>query len=134
TLAQADALPGLLESIGLGLDLVVNLVVERDLLIKRLTGRRMCRNNATHGYNIYTLPSKKEGVCDLCGGELFQRDDDRLAVIENRLAVYESQTSPLIDYYRGRGLLKDLAVGGGDIQAMAKAILGLIATSLKARV
>jgi|SRR5665213_1464889 len=125
TLSQAEALPGLLKSIGLELSLVVNLQVQRELLIRRLTGRRMCRSCTQGNFNIFTLPPKKEGVCDFCGGELYQRDDDQLAVIENRLKVYETQTQPLIEYYRPRGKLHDLAVTG-DIRSMADKILGLI--------
>jgi adenylate kinase len=132
TLSQADALPGLLGAIGLKLDVVVNLVVERDVLVKRLTGRRMCRSCTRGNFNTYTLPPKKEGVCDYCGGELYQRDDDKLAVIENRLKVYDLQTQPLIEYYRTRGMLHDLPVSG-DIKGMAATILGLIDKSLKAR-
>jgi len=130
TLAQADALPALLAGIGLKLNLVVNLVVEREILIKRLTGRRMCRSCTKGNFNIYTLPPKKEGVCDYCGGELYQRDDDKLAVIENRLKVYETQTQPLIEYYRSRGLLHDLPVSG-DIKGMTEHIFGLIDENLK---
>ncbi len=133
TLAQADALPELLGSIGLSLDLVVNLQVGHDILIRRLTGRRMCRSCSRGNFNIYSLPPKREGICDYCGGELYQRDDDRLDVIENRLAVYHKQTSPLVDYYRGRGLLRDMEVGSGDIQVLAGAILAEIASSLKSR-
>jgi len=132
TLSQADALPGLLKGIGLSLDLVVNLIVEREVLIKRLTGRRMCRSCTKGNFNVYTLPPKKEGVCDYCGGELYQREDDKLAVIENRLKVYETQTHPLIEYYRSRGSLHDLPVSG-DIQGMVATILGLISGQLKAR-
>lgn len=132
TLPQAEALPGLLKSIGMELDLVVNLLVPREVLVKRLTGRRMCRSCSKGNFNIYTLPPKREGVCDYCGGQLYQRDDDQLAVIENRLAVYEAQTEPLIGYYRERGLLKDVSVGG-DIRGMVETILGLIAAGLKAR-
>ncbi|HTB22702.1 MAG TPA: adenylate kinase [bacterium] len=132
TLSQADALPALLKGIGLSLDLVVNLIVEREVLIKRLTGRRMCRSCTKGNFNVYTLPPKKEGVCDFCGGELYQREDDKLAVIENRLKVYETQTHPLIEYYRSRGSLHDLPVGG-DIKGMVATILGLIDRALKAR-
>ena len=130
TIAQADALPAMLDSIGLHLCLVVNLQVGRDVLIKRLTGRRMCRGCTQGNFNIYTLPPKKEGVCDYCGGELYQRDDDKLDVIENRLKVYEDQTHPLIAYYRTKGKLQDLPVTG-DIKDMANHILGLIDGHLK---
>lgn len=125
TVAQADALPKLLDSIGLHLCLVVNLDVDREVLIKRLSGRRMCRGCAKGNFNVYTLPPKKEGVCDYCGGELYQRDDDQLDVIKNRLKVYDEQTQPLIEYYRERGKLSNLPVEG-EISDMVGKIYGLI--------
>jgi adenylate kinase len=131
TISQADAMPAMLEGIGLHLCLVVNLDVPKDVLLKRLTGRRMCRGCSQGNFNVYTLPPKKEGVCDYCGGELYQRDDDKLEVIENRLAVYERQTQPLIEYYRSRGKLNDLPVAK-DIKTMSANIMGLIEEHLKA--
>lgn len=125
TIAQADALPGLLNSVGLELTLVVNLDVEREVIIKRLTGRRMCRGCTKGNFNVYSLPPKKEGVCDYCGSELYQRDDDKLEVILNRLNVYDQQTQPLIAYYREKGALQDLTVQG-DIAEMSKIIIGMI--------
>jgi adenylate kinase len=109
---------------------VVNLDVERDLLIKRLTGRRMCRSCTKGNFNVYTLPPKKEGVCDYCGGELYQRDDDKLDVILNRLKVYDDQTQPLIQYYRSTGKLHDLPVQGA-IAEMTGKINGLIVDHLR---
>ena len=125
TVAQADALPKMLDTIGLHLCLVINLDVDRDVLIKRLTGRRMCRGCSQGNFNIYTLPPKKEGVCDYCGGELYQRDDDKLDVILNRLKVYDEQTQPLINYYKERGKLHNLPVQG-EISDMVQKIFGLI--------
>jgi adenylate kinase len=125
TVAQADALPKMLDSIDLHLCLVINLDVDREVLIKRLTGRRMCRGCAKGNFNVYTLPPKKEGVCDYCGGELYQRDDDKLDVILNRLKVYDEQTQPLIDYYRERGKLHNLPVEG-EISDMVGKIYALI--------
>jgi adenylate kinase len=130
TIAQADALPKMLETIGLHVCLVVNLDVDRELLIKRLTGRRMCRSCTQGNFNIHTLPPKKEGVCDYCGGELYQRDDDKLDVILNRLKVYDDQTQPLIQYYRSSGKLHDLPVQG-SIGDMTGKINGLIVGHLQ---
>jgi adenylate kinase len=130
TLAQADALTGMLKEAGLDKVLVVNLDVERDMLIKRLTGRRMCRKCTQGNFNVFTLPSKKEGVCDYCGGELYQRDDDKLEVIENRLKVYEEQTKPLIQYYQDKGLLHNVK-SDGEIGVMTKKVLGLVEEHLK---
>ncbi len=129
TIEQAEALPSMLDSIGLHLCLVVNLDVDRDTLIKRLTGRRMCRGCSQGNFNVYTLPPKKEGVCDYCGGELYQREDDRLDVILNRLKVYDDQTQPLIEYYRSKGKLHDMPVQG-DIKEMVGKINGLVSDHL----
>jgi adenylate kinase len=125
TIDQADALVGLLYGVGKTLSLVVNLDVDKDVLMKRLTGRRMCRSCDKGNFNIYTLKPKKDGVCDYCGGELYQRDDDKEEVILARLKVYESQTSPLIKYYRDRSQLVDLKLEGG-IEDMLKRIYGMI--------
>jgi adenylate kinase len=125
TVGQADALVGLLAERNLRLALVVNLDVERKIILQRLTGRRMCRSCKQGNFNIYTMPSKKEGVCDFCGGELYQRDDDKEAVILNRLKVYEEQTQPLIDYYRQRGMLESLPFEG-EIADMLQKLFRLI--------
>jgi adenylate kinase len=125
TVRQADALVGLLAERNLRLALVVNLDVERKIILQRLTGRRMCRSCKQGNFNIYTMPSKKEGVCDFCGGELYQRDDDKEAVILNRLKVYEEQTQPLIDYYRQRGMLESLPFEG-EIADMLQKLFRLI--------
>jgi adenylate kinase len=125
TVGQADALVGLLAERNLRLALVVNLDVERKIILQRLTGRRMCRSCKQGNFNIYTMPSKKEGICDFCGGELYQRDDDKEAVILNRLKVYEEQTQPLIDYYRQRGMLESLPFEG-EIADMLQKLFRLI--------
>jgi adenylate kinase len=125
TIDQADALGGLLFGVGKELTVVINLEVDKDILIKRLTGRRMCRSCDKGNFNIYTLKPKKDGVCDYCGGELYQRDDDKEQVILNRLKVYEDQTQPLIQYYRTRGQLADIKLEGG-IEDMLKRIHGVI--------
>jgi len=125
TVSQAEALEELLKSRGLALSVVIDLEVSRDVLMKRLTGRRMCRGCTKGNFNVYSLPPKKEGVCDYCGSELYQRDDDKLDVILNRLNVYDQQTQPLIAYYREKGALQDLTVQG-DIAEMSKIIIGMI--------
>ncbi len=103
TIAQAEALDQLLAEQG-GLDAVLNISVELDKLITRLTGRRMCRNCGTIYHLLYNAPSK-ENVCDVCGGELYQRADDTEETVKNRLSVYEAQTAPLIEYYEKQGIL-----------------------------
>ncbi len=132
TPAQAEALPGLLAKIGLELDLAVNLVVGHDILVRRLTGRRLCRSCPRGNFNIYTLPPKKPGICDYCGGELYQRSDDRLEVIENRLEAYERDTKPIIATYRSRGLLHDEPVGVADIPTTLGVILAHIGQARQA--
>ena len=125
TVAQADALGELLAGKGLSLTCAVNLDVDRDILMKRLTGRRMCRGCARGNFNIFTLPPKVEGTCDYCGGELYQRDDDKEEVIVKRLETYQNQTQPLIEYYNAKGLLENV-VSNSDIPAMLRRIVGII--------
>ncbi len=104
TVAQAEALQAMLERIGHTLNAVVNIDVADPELIRRLTGRRVCPNcNAV--YHIDTMKPKVDGICDVCGSALIQRKDDQIEAITNRLAVYKSQTQPLIDFYQTRGLL-----------------------------
>lgn len=107
TIAQAEALDAALEESNHKINLVLNISVPDKALIKRVTGRRLCRTCGEPYHILYKLP-KKEGLCDLDGGELYQRDDDSEATARTRLSVYWNQTSPLIDYYRGHGVLKDI--------------------------
>jgi len=105
TTAQADALATMLDNKGLKLDHVVCIEADKEELVKRLSGRRTCRQ-CMAPYHVLFNPPKKEGVCDKCGGELYQRDDDKEEAIRARLVTYESQTAPLIAYYEERGLLR----------------------------
>ena len=101
TVGQADALDTILKEMNVALDAVINITVFRELLIERLTGRRVCKScGAT--YHVIFNPNKVDGVCDKCGGELYQRNDDKLETVGNRLDVYEAQTAPLIEYYEAR--------------------------------
>jgi adenylate kinase len=125
TVPQAEALDGVLKSLGLELKSVVNLIVDKDILFKRLTGRRMCRKCSQGNFNIFTLPPKKDGVCDYCGGELYQRDDDKEDVINKRLQVYENQTAPLVDYYQKKGKLIAMP-SNGKIEEMTGKIIRAI--------
>lgn len=102
TIAQAEALAATTK-----VDKVINLVVSDDLIVRRLSARRSCRKCGAI-YNLVTLPPKKAGVCDRCGGPLFQRDDDMEDAVKNRLVVYNRQTAPLISFYREKGLLSDV--------------------------
>jgi len=107
TLAQAQFVDRMLQEKGRGNPLVFNIQVERDLLLKRLTGRRTC-SICGQIYNIYFNPPPVEGVCDKDGGKLLQRADDGEETIRQRLMAYEQQTRPLIDYYRRRGVLQEV--------------------------
>lgn len=111
--AQAEALDKMLSDLGMSLDAALSVDVPFDDLMKRLTGRRTCKS-CGQMYNVYYNPPKKEGVCDKCGGELFQRDDDKEETIKKRLEVYNSQTAPLIEYYAKKGILKSVN-GTGSI-------------------
>lgn len=107
TIIQAQKLDETLENDGLNMDLVVNLVCNDKTVLSRLTGRRVCRNCGAI-YHVENMPSKQSGICDECGGELYQRDDDKADTILNRLEVYRNSTEALIDYYRQKDLLKDV--------------------------
>lgn len=107
TVAQADALQDTLVELDRRLDRVVSLKVDADELVERLIGRRTCRS-CGRGYHVRFDPPRAADRCDACGGELFQREDDREETIRKRLAVYDQQTAPLIDYYRSAALLTEL--------------------------
>ena len=111
TLPQAEALDNLMNEMSTSLDAVLNISVPLDRLIDRLTGRRMCRNCGTIYHLLYNAP-EVENVCDACGGELYQLDDDKEATVKSRLEVYEAQTAPLISYYEQKGILHTI---NGDL-------------------
>jgi adenylate kinase len=104
TVAQAEALDGMLEELGRGIDAVLDVSVPSDILVERLGGRYICRNCQTP-YNVNTKPPQVEGVCDVCGGELYQRADDAPEAVAKRLEVYTEQTAPVSAYYESRGIL-----------------------------
>ncbi len=120
TIAQAEALAALLKDAGQAIDRVIFFDVPEGELLRRLTGRRVCRGCQT-AYHLVSAPPRNAGVCDNCGGELYQREDDGEKPVRRRLEVYARQTSPLLDYYRQRGLLKTVA-GEGSIDAIRQAI------------
>jgi adenylate kinase len=123
--AQADALDKMLVAMGAPLNFALNIDVDMNDLLKRLTGRRTCKK-CQQMYNIFFSAPKKEGVCDKCGGELFQRDDDKEETIKKRLDVYQKQTAPLIDYYSKKNIMKTVMGVGSidDIFNKVTAILG----------
>lgn len=104
---QAEELDKVLDGLDWNLDMVLCLKVYDEAIIERLTGRRVCKNCGT-SFHIKFQPPAKEGICDKCGGELYQRKDDTEATIRNRLSVYHQQTSPLIAYYEKASLLKNI--------------------------
>ena len=107
TVEQAEALDAFLEKDGKKVDWVLDIDVEKEELMTRLTGRRVCKEcGAT--YHVVNIPPKQEGICDECGGELYQRADDTVETVENRIEVYNSQTKPLIDYYEEKGNIAHL--------------------------
>jgi adenylate kinase len=120
TIAQAEALARILKDAGHALDVVLYFDVSEPELLRRLTGRRVCRA-CGHTFHLTSSPPKHAGVCDKCGGELYQRADDSEATVKNRLEVYRKQTSPLLDYYRQRNLLSTVS-GEGSIEAIRAAI------------
>jgi len=107
TVSQADALEVILDEIDKHLDVVLNLEVPNKKLIERLSGRLICRNCGASYHRTFNQP-KKEGICDICGDEIYQRLDDKEESVQNRLNVYKMQTQPLIDYYLKKGILVTL--------------------------
>ncbi|MDI6800579.1 MAG: adenylate kinase [Thermodesulfovibrionales bacterium] len=110
---QAETLDNMLTAMNMALTSALSVDVPFDDLMKRLTGRRTCKA-CGQMYNIYFSAPKKEGVCDKCNGELFQRDDDKEETIKKRLEVYNAQTAPLMDYYSKKGIVKSVS-GTGNI-------------------
>ena len=124
TIPQAEALKLVLEKMGEKLDCALELDIAREVIIDRLTTRRTC-TQCGEIYNVKSKPPKVEGICDVCGGDIVQRDDETEAAILNRLEVYAEQTAPLIGFYRDEGLL--LTIQGSDsdqVLAALKARLG----------
>jgi adenylate kinase len=120
TIAQADGLSAMLDRLGQKLDAVIYFDVSEPELVRRLTGRRLCSQCQTP-YHLVSAPPRQAGVCDKCGGTLYQREDDTEATVRNRLDVYERQTSPLLDYYRDRRQLRTVS-GEGPVEKIRQAV------------
>jgi len=120
TVAQAEVLDALFARAGIALDRVIYFDVPRAELLRRLTGRRVCRA-CGRTFHLVSAPPRVAGKCDDCGGELYQRADDSEATVATRLDVYQKQTAPLLDYYRGRRLLAEVA-GEGPVAGVGEAI------------
>lgn len=125
TIPQAEALERLLTGLGHSLDRVIYFDVPESELLRRLTGRRSCPACQTT-YHVVSNPPRREGICDKCGAALAQRADDSEATVRHRLEVYAKQTAPLLDYYRGRGLLATVG-GEGPIDGIQAAVRRLAA-------
>ena len=124
TVRQAEVLDDLLEPMAAPLDVVLELVVDDDEVVRRLSGRRTC-HQCGHVWHLDFDPPGTEGICDRCGGELFQRDDDSEETIRHRLEVYADQTSPLIGYYGDKGLLRGVDATGPVEDVTERAINAL---------
>lgn len=107
TVYQAEKLDEFLNKHGAKVDHVINIFADKEELIKRLTGRRVCKS-CGNSFHVVNIPPKKEGVCDYCGGELYQRADDTIDTVENRIDVYNKQTLPLVEYYKKAGVLTEI--------------------------
>lgn len=111
TVPQAQALDELTLNMDMPLDAVINIKADAEVIVQRLSGRRTCKDCQAI-YHVLYSPPKKEGICDRCGGQLYQRDDDKEETIRKRLDVYEKQTSPLLEYYHNSGKLMEVP---GDV-------------------
>jgi len=125
TIPQAESLDEILKKLRRELNCVLLVQVPQDVLIERLAGRRTCRQCGSMFHVVFS-PPRREGMCDRCGGELYQRDDDKEQTIANRLQVYQNQTAPLVHYYQQRGLLHAIDGVGeiGQIRARVIEALG----------
>lgn len=125
TEAQADQLSSYLASTGKGLDQVVYFSLSKDEIIRRISGRRSCPE-CKAVYHLESVPPKHAGICDVCGKSLIQRNDDKPETVESRLAVYQEQTAPLVEYYKTRNILGELD-GAGLVSAVQERLVALLA-------
>ncbi|MEU1487531.1 adenylate kinase [Streptomyces sp. NPDC005752] len=121
-LAQAQALAGILVDSKLRLDVVLGLDISEDQVVRRIAGRRLCRQDREHIFHVDYSPPDVAGVCDLCGGELYQRGDDRETTVRKRLEVYRTETAPVVDHYRSQGLLTTIAAHGSVQEVLHRAL------------
>jgi adenylate kinase len=128
TIPQAQSLDAILKTMELSLNRVLAVRVPKSIIIERLAGRRTCRSCGALSHTVFN-PPRRTGVCDRCGGELYQRDDDREETIAHRLQVYEQQTAPLANYYRERGLLSEID-GVGDVNEIRDRVIKALGDAL----
>jgi len=124
TLAQAEALDRIMGEMGKKIDAVINVNVPEEEVVRRIAYRRTCRNCGAIYHLIYN-PPKKPGICDKCGGELYQREDDKEETVRERYRVYKKNTEPLIEYYKKKGILFDVD-GTKDIEGVKREILDIL--------
>ncbi|MEV7777889.1 adenylate kinase [Kitasatospora sp. NPDC088351] len=124
-LGQAEALDGFLAEQGIKLDGVLDLEVPEDEVVRRIAGRRLCRKDGGHVFHVDYNPPKTEGVCDECGGELYQRSDDTEEKVRTRLEVYHTETEPIIEYYAQQGLVATIPALGKVDEVTQRAIEAL---------
>ena len=125
TVFQAERFDEFLIEKGLAITKVISIDVSEDVLLERMSGRRVCRNcGAT--YNVKNMPTRKDGICDICGGEVYQRVDDKEETVRNRFSIYERQTKPLVEYYEkaGKILHLDGTIGLDNVFASIVAAIG----------
>ncbi|WP_419997227.1 adenylate kinase [Streptomyces boninensis] len=120
--SQAVALDEMLQTESMNLDAVLDLEVPEEEVVKRIAGRRICRNDSSHVFHVEYSAPKTEGVCDTCGGELYQRDDDSEDTVRRRLEVYHQQTEPIIDYYKAQGLVTTISAMGPVAEVTQRAM------------
>ncbi|MGW0334359.1 adenylate kinase [Streptomyces sp. NPDC003011] len=123
--SQAEALDEMLQSEGMKLDAVLDLEVPEEEVVKRIAGRRICRHDSAHVFHVSYKAPKQADVCDVCGGELYQRDDDSEETVRKRLEVYHTQTEPIIDYYKAQGLVVTISALGKVEDVTARAMEAL---------
>jgi adenylate kinase len=126
-LNQAQALDRFLAEHAVSLDGVLDLEVPEDEVVRRIAGRRVCRNDSNHVYHVSYNAPRREGVCDTCGGELYQRSDDSEETVRKRLEVYHTETEPIIDYYKAQDLVVTISALGAveEVTQRAMAALGV---------
>lgn len=124
TISQAESLDEIFKKMRLDLNCVLSVQVPQEIIVKRLAGRRTCRKCGAMFHVSFNAP-KQVGVCDSCAGELYQRDDDKEQTIAHRLQVYDTQTAPLANYYRSRGLLREID-GVGEIEQIRTRVIAAL--------
>ena len=124
TIPQAESLDAALSQLGESMDYAINVDVPDEHIVSRMSGRRACVGCGATYHTVYA-PARKEGICDVCGAELILRDDDKPETVQKRLSVYHEQTQPLIDYYRDKGILRDVD-GTMEMEAVFRAITEIL--------